>query len=455
MTTVIEHRRHSLFNTDGRNNKFWNITLLEDEEGPVEVHFGPQGMPGQKKLYPRGHAKAGRKGFEKQIKDKTKTNHEGGAYHENEVVEAVQTVAPSRGMAKQELVRKAIADIAKNQNPELTSLITYFADVNAHNIMEASGGKITYDASAGTFSTTQGVVTLTQVQKARNLLNEIANCADRDDYASDRFKSLINPYMALIPQRGLVRQMDFPSMFSPNHGLVRQNDMLDALESSYASVLAASRDKKDTTVTPVVNDTLFKVDLDLIEDGKEINSIRNFYETTKGSHSDVKHFAVKRCFKLRINRMTDAFKAQPWGKPDAFKQYNVWELFHGSKASNMLSILKAGFMIPPKAAPHVCGRMYGDGVYASDQSTKALRYASGAWGGGGVTDRKFMFLVKFAMGLDHRIYYPSSSFHKFPAGFDSCYAKAGQSGVLNNEMIVYDLARIEPIRLIEFTPYGK
>jgi poly [ADP-ribose] polymerase len=372
------------------------------------------------------------------------------------VVEAVQTVAPvsGRGIAKHELVRKAVADIAKSQNPELTSLITYFADVNAHNIMEASGGKITYDASAGTFSTTQGVVTLTQVQKARNLLNEIAECADRSDYASDRFKSLINPYMALIPQKGLVRQMDFHSMFSPNHGLVRQNDMLDALESSYASVLAASRDKKDE-VAPVVDDALFKVDLDLVEDGQEISRIRNFYETTKGSHADVKHFAVKRCFKLRINHMTDAFKAQPWGKSDAFKQYNVWELFHGSKASNMLSILKAGFMIPPKAAPHVCGRLYGDGVYASDMSSKALRYSTGAWGGGGNVERKFMFLVKFAMGMTQRIYQPSGGFRKLPAGYDSCYAKAGQSGVLNNEMIVYSLNRIEPMRLIEFTPYGK
>ena len=89
-TIVIDHKRYSKFDADDHNNKFWNISLFEDEGGPTEVHFGPQGMPGQKKLYPRGHAKAGRAGFEKQIRDKIKRG-----YHENEVVETVQTATPT------------------------------------------------------------------------------------------------------------------------------------------------------------------------------------------------------------------------------------------------------------------------------------------------------------------------------------------------------------------------
>ena len=53
---------------------------------------------------------------------------------------------------------------------------------------------------------------------------------------------------------------------------------------------------------------------------------------------------------------------------------NVQELWHGTRAGNLLSILRAGFTIPPANAPHVTGRMFGNGVYFSDQSTKSLNY---------------------------------------------------------------------------------
>jgi poly [ADP-ribose] polymerase len=131
-------------------------------------------------------------------------------------------------------------------------------------------------------------------------------------------------------------------------------------------------------------------------------------------------------------------------------------LWHGTKSSNCLSILKAGMMIPPASSSHVCGRAYGNGLYFSDQSTKSIRYATGAWTGGGRTDRKFMFLVDVAMGKMHT---PTSvapgSSYKPPQGHDSCFARAGVSGVQNNEMIVFSLTQANPVFLCEFTPYGK
>jgi poly [ADP-ribose] polymerase len=210
-------------------------------------------------------------------------------------------------------------------------------------------------------------------------------------------------------------------------------------------VLAASRDKKDE-VAPVVDDALFKVDLDLIEDGKEISRVKKFYNDTKGSHSDVQHYDVRRVFRLNIHHMAEAFNVH------AMKMENVWELWHGTKASNMLSILKVGMIVPPAGAPHVTARMFGDGLYFSDQSTKSIRYATGAWGGSGKTDRKFMFLAKVAMG---KYYVPSGQIKRLPAGYDSCFAQANNSGVRNNEMIVFKTYQACPVRLIEFTPYGK
>ena len=37
-------------------------------------------------------------------------------------------------------------------------------------------------------------------------------------------------------------------------------------------------------------------------------------------------------------------------------------------------------------------------------------------------------------------------------GYDSTFAKAGESGVMNNEMIVYQTCQINPRFLVEFAP---
>jgi poly [ADP-ribose] polymerase len=190
--------------------------------------------------------------------------------------------------------------------------------------------------------------------------------------------------------------------------------------------------------------------LERIGDKKEFDKIKNFYNKTKGGHRDVAHYDVYTVYKLSIDTMSEAFKNK------GSKVGNIKRLWHGTKASNMLSILKGGMIIPKGygGTIQVTGRMFGDGLYFSDQSTKAIRYATGAWGGGGSSDRKFMFLVDVAMGNE---YFPSgwSGNLTLPRGYHSCFAKAGRSGVMNNEMIVYNTAQANPVYIVEFTPYGR
>ena len=126
---------------------------------------------------------------------------------------------------------------------------------------------------------------------------------------------------------------------------------------------------------------------------------------------------------------------------------NVQELWHGTQASNLLSILKTGFIIPPSNASHCTGRMFGNGIYFSNQSTKSLNYAYGYWSNRRQS-RCFMFLCEVAMG---RSYVPKSSFRNdIPKDYDSCWAKPSHSGVRNHEMIVYKAYQVNPTFLIEF-----
>ncbi len=125
------------------------------------------------------------------------------------------------------------------------------------------------------------------------------------------------------------------------------------------------------------------------------------------------------------------------------------DLWHGTRASNLLSILKHGLMIPPSNAAHCTGRMFGNGIYTSLQSTKALNYATGFWNRSGRSgQRSFMFLCDVALGKVHK---PRTFGGGYPVrGSNTTWVEPGQGGVLNHECIVYDTSQINLRYLAEF-----
>jgi poly [ADP-ribose] polymerase len=77
-----------------------------------------------------------------------------------------------------------------------------------------------------------------------------------------------------------------------------------------------------------------------------------------------------------------------------------------------------------------------------------LNYATNYWTGGGNSSKTFMFLADVAMG---KYFTPKGPRSDLPlAGYDSTYAIGGQSGVMNNEMIVYKLEQCNLKYLCEF-----
>jgi len=173
------------------------------------------------------------------------------------------------------------------------------------------------------------------------------------------------------------------------------------------------------------------------------------YHKTKNTHQhrNTSGLDVKNVYKVVIKKMSNDFNK--YGK----KLDNIMQLWHGTRASNVLSILKQGLIIPPANSSHCTGRMYGSGAYFSSISTKALNYSTGYWGHGGNTSRYFMFLADVAMG---KYNIASGGWGKYPkSGYDSVWAKGGQSGVINDEMIVYRLDQVNLLHLVEFSQGGK
>jgi len=235
-----------------------------------------------------------------------------------------------------------------------------------------------------------------------------------------------------------------PELIFPNsQSLQNENNLLDGLEVSFNDIQAAAT--KGTKTKKTKTPKLFDVKLDVVRDRSTVARIKKYFNDTKLNMHVSSSYKVKKVYDMTIGSMHSAYKKQ--GEPIG----NVMELWHGTKCSNLLSILKVGLIIPSSGSRHVTGRMFGDGLYFSDQSTKALNYAGGyAPGQGryGSTRRIFMFLADVAMG---KHYVPDSWGYNFPKrGYDSTFAKAKKSGVRNIEMIVYNTYQANLKYLIEF-----
>lgn len=424
MTTIVKEARFILTSLENNNNKFWNIRLLDDNT--CETQWGRVGENGQSKIM----TSASEVFFNSKCREK-----ESKGYRPQKTL--------NNGVGAKSMGNEKLADVAKDQivtnSPETLALVSYLAKANVHSILQAT--TMQYDVSQGTFSTPLGIVTAEAITEARALLIDISQYVHAQDYGNRCLMQNLNDYLMLVPQN-IGRGRPDPRVLYPNLEAVQsQNNILDSLEASLQVVLSTPKNAEEAAPQK-----LFEAKLSRVADVKEIDRIRSKYHATLQNMHACAHLDVKRVFAVEVGAMHRNFEAE--GRQVG----NIQELWHGTKESNLLSILKSGFFIPPTNAPYVTGRMFGNGVYFSDQSTKSLNYAYGYWDSKR-QDNCFMFLCDVAMGKSHTPAGPASN---LPVpGTDSTFAVGGKSGVANNEMIVYKTHQIDPRFLIEFSPSGK
>ena len=441
-TSAIDYNRLVCADVDANNNKFWHGYVLKD--GTYATEHGRVGESPATNRKSLG-IDAAKKKLEADTKKKLnyKLPKKKPYVHQRTIAAGAAPASKGKTIAKSAVKQTAVKEIDFGGNKVLQKLLEWLADVNVHAV--TSNSNIAYDVSSGTFSTELGVVTSDGIVDARKMLNDIVTATQKKNgIDSAKLKTLAAEYLQIVPQatgRGREWHRD---LFGNVTGLRKQQDLLDSLDASVQQMTTAAKTKTGAKVKDAPR--VFDIKLEVVEDSKKIEQVKRKYQADKGNHYDVATLAVKRVLKVEIASVKSAFVAH--GK----KIGNIKQLWHGTKASNLLSIFKGGLVIPPTSSGHVTGRMFGDGLYFSDQSSKSLRYATNAWSRGGSTDRTFMFLCEVAMG---RSYKPSSYDYSLPkAGYDSTFAEGGRA-VSNNEMIVYNCNQVNLIYLIEFTPHGR
>ena len=427
MSKVVRCEMLVMTNVDGNNNKFWKVEQYDDHS--VQVTNGRVGSSGQLqplKSFPNEVKAAAF--VEKKIREKTS-----GGY---QTFQGIQTEAGKSSKSRMALEMAASEQIRSRDAAQVSNLISRLIKANVHSILSSTDLK--YDEDTGLFQTPLGIVTLETIAGARALLTKLGKYVEVMDFVSAEVKSDLAAYLMLIPQK-VGRKLVVEDIIPDMEAIQKQNGLLDDLEASVGQVEELSKNKQDEQQVEVPK--IFNCEINVVSDQAIIADIQKFFGSTAQRMHASYGYRIKTVYEVQIDHMHEAFDKK--GKACG----NIMRLWHGTRPGNILSILKSGLIIPRSNAPHVCGRMFGDGLYFSDQSTKSLNYATGWWAGA-KENQCFMFLADVAMGKMH---VPRGPSQNLPApGSDSPFAQAQKSSVQNNEMIVYTTEQATVRYLVEF-----
>lgn len=396
MSNVI--KEYNLIFTDiiKNNNKYWYGVLLADGTGYST--YGRVGQPGQKTTYPSHRI------LEKKYNEKLKKGYEALKIIKDEIVQNSKT-EDIKAVAKKQI---------KFSNPILGDLIERLVSFNIHNI--TSNTSIKYDTKSGHFTTPLGLVKQEGIDEARLLLVEINDLLKQKTAA--KLNTAVNKYLKLIPQDIGFRRLDVKLIFPDDNAVKKQSDILDSLEVSLSKAIVPKKKK-------IIEEKIFDVELDYLDKSDpEHDRLSKYYQGTNRATHGYSNVSIQNIFKIQIQSNLDKYKIS---NP-------VVEVFHGTSGANCLSILKSGLRAVPPSTAAIAGAMFGPGVYGATDSSKSLQYTAGRFGGKN-TGLCYMFICDFSMGK----YYDIKAYGgKKPAGYDTIWAKAKNTGLRFDELIVPD-----------------
>lgn len=446
LPTVLESKMFIAVDPKNNNNKYWKYERYsapiteKGETGDLKITWGRVGADNpESQLRPYDEKFLAGKIKEK-LRGKKDETGKRVPYTEAQVMDGFQgatSAAPGKSLAKTQVAAIAVKEIGGGCKITAT-LVKKLAEANRHELLAVSGGQMDIDLETGMVRTPLGVVTSEAVTKARVLLDKMAPYVKRNDTENQRFVDDIELYLRLVPQKVPSKRGWYANFID----VIAQNSLLDQLETS---VQLAEQRMKDAALAgnkTIAAPQVFNAKMSICTDAQMIERMKRMYSTGGSSRHESARLKPVQFYEVEIAQQKSAFEA------DGRKVGNIKLLWHGTRMFNVLSILKRGFVLPSQLSTvQTTGAMYGPGLYFSANSTKSLNYSYGYWDGGRRDSNCYMFLVDVAMG---REYIPTYSGNGKKSGYDSCWAKPGSSGVINDEQIVYRTSQANIRYLIEF-----
>lgn len=432
--SVIKESMLILVSAAANSNKFYHVTLAED--GTVTKRYGRVGAAGV-----TNRDRSGLSGYQAIINQKIRKG-----YKETAVVSDYapnQNFGDISNMAKVGLLGK------EQKNSVLESLVETLVRLNNHDIFEASGGLIKVN-NDGIITTPLGLIDKTSIADAQRVLGRL----ELTSSGRPEFITMLEEYLRLIPQKVGSKRGWHENFFNNENTFLKQRELLKQLGESLAlreSRITASQNDKDKSDDDKTAEyeKLFQLKINVLEDKAEFARIKRLYESQKSGYHASSKLSLKRVFVLEDLQGRDSYET---AKANLGNERDLW---HGTRAGNVLSILRKKLICPPISGTtiKIQGRLFGSGVYLGPAS-KSLNYSyGGVWDSGPRDNTCFMFLTNTVLGHE---YHPqgrnghSDDRIQRSGKYDSIHARAKDTGLMNDEYIVWKTEQISMRYLCEF-----
>lgn len=444
--SIVKETMLIMVSSAANNNKFYHVTLNEDDV--VTKRWGRVGTHGTVSTETTGE-----KGFDRIVAQKEKKG-----YTATDVIVVDEEPMNPQNDELSKIAKTALVGKGAVKNAVLEELIDTLVRLNNHDILETSGGMIKVSQS-GLITTPLGLIKPASIASAKDILADL----ERTPVSSSDFPSLLESYLRLIPQKVGYRRGWEKDFFNQQNTFASQMDFLKQLADSLALQEDRKKVAEETAASGPIEteeniaakyEKLFKLKIGLLEDDKEFARIEKLYEFGKSGHHSSSYLKLKKVYVLQDEEGEVAYA-------ESQKRLgNEKELWHGTRANNVLSILRKRLFVPPVTGSgiQIQGRLFGPGCYFGDSgknngASKALNYAAGGvWDSGPRDNRCFMFLANGVLGKEfHPNTYGLYDDKIQRSGkYDSIYADARKTGLMNDEVIIWNTNQISLRYLCEF-----
>lgn len=442
------------------NNKYYNLEVQVAKTGDARIYtvYGRVGGTSAKEYRVCSSQSQAEAESDKIIKSKTKKG-----YVEVKLVKA--DVGSDAGKAKVEVSKVSVDDLHKVGikieqeeetsllHPEVRDLVKTWFGVTQEFI----------ELNLDTKKCPLGQLSIDQITKGKDILEEARKIVHAVKDVAE-LNRLTNQYYSNIPHNfGYGRINADVLRLDDDQKIDKAFDILDVFGDAKAVQGVISKRSNVDSQYSTLNSNLEYLDPN-DPTWKWLDKM--VHDTRAGNHGSLGKLKTHKIYKLNRNGEDKNFlataekiakqcgKHQPSetyaklvkDRPDVSKELkdlytkaNISPGWHGTRRANMIGITTKGLLIRPSGVVHA-GSMYGDGIYWATNSTKSMNYCDvrGSYWAQGTNKTAYLFLADVAYGN----YKMANGAHFYTktgiAPNHSVFAKAGNGGVYNDELITYN-----------------
>lgn len=279
-------------------------------------------------------------------------------------------------------------------------------------------------------------VTLTQLEEAQGLLNDISTQVDLlDNRHTSKVKidELLLQLFTVIP-----RKMNFVEDYltgplnddiAIRKRISEEQATLDVMRGEVLTLQSTADSNRSMTLTDAIGIKIETANLSDVMTIRQLMGNKYFDDYFQNAYK-VTNLKTQALFDKQVNNAPNRRSKLLW---------------HGSRNENWWSILKTGLILRPTNAV-ITGKMFGYGLYFADKVNKSMGYSSlyGSFWTSGESNKAYLAIYDVHLGNclrrrqhEYWMYDLNKEALNELGNYDSFFARGG-ADLLNNEYIVYE-----------------